>query len=289
VIDCVVLGCGLVGLLAAYLIEADVLIGRSAGVSALSRFLPGFVRRGEAIVALARELGLPTGGRTARVVDLDRTRERSVEEFDATRFDREDLARKLLNRMEPTVGEVTAVEIRRTDGRELPRVRVAVSGGREVWTRQVVNALPAPAFDTVRRHEDVFNRAVAREWTAPETTLIRVPVATLSERVRRALEEPGAVGVRAPGTDASVPFERVWAKGDEAILEIRRPELVPTGGAWGEIPTLRRAIHPKGASRDPVEHAGTVLHVGRLARWDRRIGLNEVARDLLAYREEASR
>jgi hypothetical protein len=319
--DCVVLGAGPTGLVAAYLLEADVVVAERFGGSDIRTFAPVFLRRTRATETLLDELGIPAEPVAVRLGFLgDDGAKGEVGESEATEYLRrargldpgapvevptsisletevatfdvgvDDLVDALRHHVEAIVGEVRVVEVRRTDGRTVPRVRVAVSGGRELWTRQLVNTLPAPTFDAVRRHEDAWNRAATRDWPAPETTFVRVPIAAVSGELRRARDELGLSVLRVVSPDrARYAYDRVTFVGGAAVLEFNRPESVPTGGDWGALERVSGRFSPLGPSRDPVEYAGTVWHLGRLARWSRSISIADVVEDLYEYRDGGSK
>lgn len=318
--DCVVLGAGPTGLIAAYLLEADAVVSERVGGTSLRRFAPIYLRRTTATEVFLDELGIPADARVARIgflgddgatteVDADGrveyvrrslgmdpgaplevpnslVLETEIETFDVSV---DDLVAALLHHVKPTVGKVLVVEITRTDGRMIPKVRIAVDDGRELWTRQLVNTLPAPVFDGVRRQDDSFNRAAVREYPATETTFVRVPIAAVSGELRRARDELELECLRVTSPDrVRYAYDRVTFLGDAAVLEFNRRESVPTGGTWDALERFSGRVSPGGPSREPVEHAGTVWHIGRLARWSGAIMIHDVIEDLYDYREGAS-
>jgi hypothetical protein len=319
-VDCVVLGAGPVGLVSAYLLEADAVVSETVGGTDLRRFAPIYLRRTPATENLLDDLGLPASPRTVllgflgddgvrttigeseRIEFIRRSRglepgapvevsslalETEVETFDVTV---DDLVSAISHHVYVTVGRVLVVEIGRTDGRTIPKVRVAISGGREFWTRQLVNTLPAPTFEGICRHEDAWNRAASRNWPSFTSTFVRVPFAAVSGELRRARDELGLSCLSVVSADrVRYAYDRVTFLEDVAVLEFNRPESVPTGGDWEVLERFSGPISAVGPTRDPVEYAGTVWHVGRLARWSNSIRLDHVVEDLYEYGEEASK
>ncbi len=319
---CIVLGAGPVGLLSAYLLEADTVVAERIGGSGIRRFAPTHLWRTPATENLLDEIGIPWSPRTVRFGYLSDSG--FVEEFDEAgrleyfrrsrgldpghpvevpesamssgsdgrieTFDVsvDELVEALVHHVEVVVGRVVVVEVLRTDGRTVPRVRVAVEGGREYWTRQLVNTLPAPTFDVVIRHDDGYNRAARRTWPATTKTFIRVPVAAISGELRRARDELDLSYVYVVSPDrVRFAYDRVTFLDDVAVLEFNRTEAVPTGGDWERLERFSARIQVGGAARDPVEYAGAVWHVGRFARWSHAIRIHDVVEDLYAYAEAA--
>lgn len=318
--DRVVLGAGPVGLVAAYLLEADAVVAEKFGGSGIRRFAPTFLWRTPATENLLVELGLPVTPRTVRFgylgdggvrttfepeerleyfrrsrgidpgapVEVPNSAMTSgssgeIETFDVTV---DDLVSALAHHVGVTYGRVTVIEVRRTDGRTVPKVRVAVAGGAEFWTRRLINTLPAPVFDSVVRHEDGFNRAARRDWPAGEKTFIRVPFAAVSSELRRARDELDLAYLYVVSADRErFAYDRVTFLGDVAVFEFNRSESVPTGGTWERLERFSARLQIVGPSRDPVEYGGAVWHVGRLARWSHAIRIHDVVEDLYDYAE----
>lgn len=315
--DRVVLGAGPVGLISAYLLGADATVAEAVGGTGLRRFAPVFLWRTPDTEALLDDLGLPASPRTVRVgylgdtgvaeecseadrveyyrrsrglppgapVEVPRSAMSSgsdrIETFD---IDVDEVVEALSHHVQVTLGRVTVVEIRRTDGRRIPKVRIAVSGGREFWTRRLVNTLPAPVFDAVVRHEDEHNRAAAREWPAGRKTFVRVPIAAVSAELRRARDELDLSYLYVVSPDrARFAYDRVTFLDDVAVLEFNREDAVPAGGDWEGLERFSGRLQVTGAARDPVEYGGAVWHVGRLARWAHSIRLHNVVEDLYEY------
>lgn len=320
--NCVVLGAGPIGLAAAYLLEADAVVAEVVGGSGLRRFAPTFLWRTPTTENLLGELGLPVNPRIVRFGYLgDEGVRTNFEESDRLEYFRrsrgldpgspvevpasamssgtpgeietfdvsvDDLVGALLHHVEVTVGRVSVVEVCRTDGRTIPKVRVAVSGGRELWTRQLVNTLPAPVFEGVVRHEDAYLRAAKRDWPATEKTFIRVPISAVGAELRRARDELelAYVYVVSPDRDRFV-YDRVTFLDDVAVFEFNRLAAVPAGGEWERLERFSARLQIVGPSRDPVEYGGTVWHVGRLARWSHSIRIHDVVEELYEYAEDA--
>lgn len=313
--ECVVLGAGPIGLVAAHLLEADVVVADRVGGSGIRRFAPTFLWRTRATERLLAELEIPANPRVVRFGYLDENGVRAtfegsdlleyyrrsrgidpgepvdvpgsamssgssgaIETFDVSV---DDLVAALLRRVEVTVGAVNVVEITRSDGRMVPKVRVAVENGREFWTRQLVNTLPAPVFDSVVTHRDVYFRAARREWPVVEKTFVRVPFEAVVGELRRARDELGLAYVYVVSPDRDLfAYDRVTFLDDVAVLEFNRPESVPVGAEWEGFERFSARLQIRGASRDPVEYAGTVWHVGRLARWSHSIRIHDVVEEL---------
>jgi hypothetical protein len=321
-VDRIVLGAGPVGLVSSYLLGADLTVAEAVGGTGLRRFAPTFLWRTPETEALLDELGLPAEPRTVRFGYLadDGVREEfsdaeRVEYFRRSRglpagapvevpesamssgssgrietfeISVDDVVGALSHHVEVTLGRVLAVEVRRTDGRRVPKVRVAVSGGREFWTRQLVNTLPAPAFDAVSRHEDEHNRAAPREWPAGHKTFLRVPIEAVSAELRRARDELDLAYLYVVSPDrVRFAYDRVTFLDDVAVLEFNREEAVPTGGDWERLERFSGRLQVSGPSRDPVEYGGAVWHVGRLARWHHGIRIHSVVEDMYEYAENA--
>lgn len=313
--DRVVLGAGPIGLAAAYLLEADAVVAEVPGGSRLRRYAPTFLWRTEATEALLTDLEVPFEPRTVRFgylgddgvrTEFDESdrleyfrRSRGigsgapvevpdsamssalVAEIETFDVSVDDLVEALLHHVEVTPGRVLAVEVCSTDGRKAPRVRVAVSGERELWTRSLINTLPAPVFDSVVRHVDGHYRAARRDWAAGEKTFVRVPLAAISNELRRAREDLELAYVYVVSPDRErLPYDRVNLLDDSAVFEFNRPESVPRGGTWEALDRFTGRVQVVGQARDAVEYAGAVWHVGRLARWSHSIRIHDVVEDL---------
>ena len=313
--DRVVLGAGPIGLAAAYVLDADAVVAEIPGGSRLRRYAPTFLWRTEATEALLVDLEVPFESRTVRFGCLDESgvgtefseagrlvyfrRSRGIDpgapvevpdsamasalsgEIETFDVSVDDLVEALLHHVEVTVGQVLAVDVRPTDGRKAPRVRVAVSGEREIWTRSIVNTLPAPVFDSVVRHDDGHHRAASRTWAAGDKTFIRVPLPAVSNEIRRARRELklAYLYVVSPDRDR-FPYDRVNLLDDSAVFEFNRPGAVPRGGTWEALDRFTGRVQVLGQARDAVEYAGAVWHVGRLARWSHSIRIHDVVEDL---------
>jgi hypothetical protein len=313
-VDRVVIGAGPIGLVAAYILDVDAVVAERPGGSDLRRFAPTYLWRSEATETLLDDLGLPAEPRIVRFgylgddgiqeefSDEDRIeyyrRSRGIDpgapvevptsamssammgEIETFDVSVDDVVAALLHHVDVTVGRVLAVEVSRTDGRTTPRLRIAISGEREIWAERVVNTLPAPVWDSVVRHDDGHHRAAAREWPTGVKTFLRIPAAALSGELRKGRDD-GLSFVYVVSSDrVRYMYDRVNFVDDDAILEFNRPEAVPTGGDWDRLERYVVRVQVRGPGRDPVEYAGAVWHLGRFARWLNSIRIHDVLRDL---------
>jgi hypothetical protein len=311
--DRVVLGAGPVGLVAAYVLEADACVGSEVGGSDLRRFAPTFLWRTEATEQLLADLDLHYEGRTVRFGYLgddgpkpDFDEAERLEYFRRSRgldpgapvevpdsamssgmrgeiptFDLsvDDLVRALLGRVEVTRGVVTVVEFedRADGGRRIPRVRVALRGGAELRARRVVNTIPAPAFDALCRYEGGSFRKTPRTWGAGPKTFLRLPLELCGPVLNEAAAEFAFVYV-VSSDRLRFPYDRVnFPPPGEAVLEfnLEDPAELP-----GELERFSARLQIEGAVRDPVEFGGAVWHVGRLARWSHAVRIHDVVEEL---------
>lgn len=316
--DRVVLGAGPTGLIAAYLLETDVVVAERFG-SGIRRFTPTFLRRTPATEVLLDELSVPFSPRTIRFgylgdvgVSTEFSSDDHLEYFRRSRglepgapvevpssaalsvtgeietFDVsvDDLVSALAHHVQVFYGKISVVEICRTDGRTIPKIRIAVVGGREFWTRQLVNTLPAPVFEAVVRHEDAHLRAAKREWSAVEKTFVRVPIAAVSAELRRARDELELAYVHVVSSDrVRFAYDGVTFLDDVAVFEFNRT-AIPTGGTWDALERFSARIQIDGPSRDSVEYGGTVWHLGRFARWRNEIFLDDVVEEIYGYLDD---
>lgn len=310
--DRVVLGAGPVGLVAAYVLEADVCVGEELGGSRLRRFAPTFLWRTEATEQLLADLDLFWTGRTVRFGYLgdggpkeDFSEAERLEYYRRSRalepgapvevpdsamssgmrgeiptFDLsiDDLVRALLDRVEVKRGVATVLEIedRADGGRRIPRVRVALRGGAELRARALVNTIPAPAFDALCRHEGGSFRKTPRRWDAGLKTFVRLPLELCGPVLNEAARELAFAYV-VSSDRLRFPYDRVNFPPGEAVLEFNgdAPAELP-----GELERLSGRLQIRGAVRDPVEFGGAVWHVGRLARWSHAVRIHDVVEEL---------
>jgi hypothetical protein len=312
--DLVVLGAGPVGLLAAYLLDADACVGEVPGGAAdLRRFAPTFLWRTEATEQLLADLDLFWTGRTVRVgyldeagvrddfVDADRLeyvrRSRGLPpgapvevppsamssgrggELQTFDLSVDDVVRALLGRVSVTQGVVTAVEFLEREGaRRVPRARIALRGGAELWTQRVVSTIPAPALDALTRYEGGFFRKTPGRWEAGRKTFVRAPVNVCGPVLEAAAVEYAYVYVVSPDR-VTFPYDRVtFPGGGVAVLEFNAED--EPGPVEGELERCSGRLQVRGQVRDAVEFGGALWSVGRLARWSHAVRLHDVVAEL---------
>jgi hypothetical protein len=309
-VDLLVLGAGPVGLVAAYVLEADACVGAEVGGSDLRRFAPTFLWRTEATEQLLADLDIFWTARTVRFGYLGDDgprgefseeerleyirRSRGIEpvevppsamssgmrgEIQTFDLSVDDLVSALLDRVEVTRGVATAVEFedRADGGRRIPRVRLALRGGAELWARRLVNTIPASAFDALCRYEGGSFRKTPRRWEAGSKSFLRLPLELCDPVLAAAAEEFAFVYV-VSSDRIRFPYDRVnFPTPTEAVLEFNGD---PPNEVVGEIECFSGRLQIRGAVRDPVEFGGAVWHVGRLARWSHAIRIHDVAEEL---------
>lgn len=316
----IVLGAGPVGLVSAYVLDAEICVGKRVGGGDLRRWAPTFLWRTEATERLLVDLDVPYDEQTVRFgylgddgPNVDFTPEERIEYYRRSRglsagapievprsvmssgsrgeiatFDVsiDDLVKVLLDRVEVLDRRISLVDVIEDAGqRRVPLVRVELSGERELRTRRIVNTLPAPVFDRLLRHEGAFFRNVNRTWRAGIKTFVRASIDVCGDTLRKARDAFDFAFVYVVSGDRTrFPFDRVNFVDGDAILEFNvgdgRETDYDVPKSLGEI-VLSAPRQVKGQSRDPIEFGGAVRHVGRFARWSHAIRLHDVVRELL--------
>jgi hypothetical protein len=149
--------------------------------------------------------------------------------------------------------------------------RVRVEAGDELYeTGLLVNTLPAPAFDGLLRREGT--------WCIGRKSFAEGMAWADALRVAR---DAGLRWVYV--TDPRIPFDRVTIlPGGTFAYEFNGdtppwfPEVV--NGSWVVRDALLQVL---GEPRPAEESGGLVRHMGRMARWDHRIRLHDVAEEAL--------
>lgn len=327
----VVLGGGPVGLLAAYLMRADICLARDPGGDARLRALaPTYLWRTEATQRLLADLGilavertvlfgyLSEAGASLDVDDRGRAeyyrRSRSLPAgaevvvpdsamssgragaIDTYDLSVDDVVNALLMRVSVHRCAVLGVQIvEREQGRLRPKVRVAVdgtesylaSGPQHINASNLVNTLPAPVYDgLVIPFDGSRDRPAVRTWEAYAKAFVKLPLSACPADLRLAYRSMDLAYLYVVSEDRRRhPYDRVAFRGDDAVLEFNAEtmdEVLELACGFGE-PVASGRWQVRGAARDPVEHAGTVRHIGRLARWSHAVRLHDVVEEV--YRD----
>lgn len=295
----VVLGAGPVGLVAAYVLSTDCVVGTVPGGGGVRTWAPTFVWRNDAMERLLRSLGAPTTTREVRVGYLGPTGIKLV----ASASEREEYYRR--SRGIPADVDVKLPSSAMSSGRRTfeafdlsmdaltnallcavrvvektvvrigARDRTAVAffeDGSVLETEEMINTLPAPVFDRLAGR-------LGRTWEAGKKVFVRGVDRFGLDRAR--MEGLSYLYV----TDPDLEFDRVNLL-DDVVYEFNDREPTPAflETVEGEVVTRGRFQirgEPRKRRDDKIPE---IKHVGRLARWDHRIRVHDVAEECYAAR-----
>lgn len=300
--NALVLGAGPVGLLSAYVLRVPCVGERVGGCAEVRRLAPSVLWYLPALAGVLEGLGLPVDleevrfgfwgprGVTSDVTPSERAEylRRSGRDPDAPtvsalssgaagsllcfRTPVDALCDALARRVELYVGRVSAVSVNYFE-----KAWTVLLGSRELRASLLVNSLPAPAFDRLLGAGGGFPRT----WDAGSKWFVRGQSAWADPL--RVARDAGLRWLYV--TDPRIPFDRatVLPDGEGFAYEFNsEPPSWFFGAVYGDVPLGPLPLQVYGEPRPAVEFWGLLRNVGRLARWDHRIRLHDVAEELLS-------
>lgn len=286
-----VLGAGPVGLLASHLLCLPCIGARRGGSSDLRRLAPTHLWHSNKLEAVLSSLGLSTEveevrfafwgprGVSQEVSESERQNylRRSGRGSDAPTSAISSGAKGSLTCFKTTVDELCGALLASVELREekVHWIKVDLLEGRlllgldrgETSSTLLVNTLPAPTFEDLLR-----GPFVQRPWESGRKVFVEGMAWADPLRLAR---EAGLRWLYV--TDPQIPFDRVNILSDGYSYEFNGacPDWFPEA-VNGRV-VLDAPLQVLGTPREEFSLGGLVRHVGRMARWDHRIRLHNVA------------